>query len=65
LSQGLQAGDRFAHKTGDTDEVTHDGGILYAACGAQYVVVVYSGMESTDENNARFGKFMSILRSEL
>jgi beta-lactamase class A len=65
LSAGLQAGDRFAHKTGDTDEVTHDGGILETANGAAYVVVVYTGMPSSDENNARFGTFMSAVRGEL
>lgn len=65
LSEGLQSGDRFAHKTGDTDEVTHDGGILDTAQGASYVAVVYTGMESTDANNARFGHFMRIIRPAL
>jgi len=65
LSRGLQAGDVFLHKTGDTDEVTHDGGILELPCGAVYLLVVYTGMESTNENNARFGTFMSALRSSL
>ncbi len=31
LSRGLEPGDAFAHKTGDTDEVAHDGGILTLA----------------------------------
>ena len=65
LSQGLRPGDRFAHKTGDTDEVTHDGGILYTADGASYVIVAYTGMESTDEHNARFGPFMRAVRDYL
>jgi beta-lactamase class A len=65
LSLGLQAGDRFAHKTGDTDEVTHDGGILETDRGATYVVVVYTAMESNDANNARFGAFMQLLRPQL
>ena len=65
LNQGLREGDRFAHKTGDTDEVTHDGGILTTAEGAHYVVVAYTGMPSTPENNARFGPFMEILRAYL
>ena len=65
LSEGLQRGDEFAHKTGDTDEVTHDGGILETARGASYVVVVYTGLESTDEHNARFGPFMGSLREAL
>lgn len=65
LSDGLAPGDRFAHKTGDTDEVTHDGGILYTAQGASYVIVTYTGMESTDENNAKFAPFMQSLRAYL
>lgn len=65
LSAGLQAGDRFAHKTGDTDEVTHDGGILQLPNGASYVVVVYTGMGSSEESNARFAPFMRELRALL
>jgi beta-lactamase class A len=65
LSCGLQIGDQFAHKTGDTDEITHDGGILETANGATYIVVLYTGMESTDDNNARFGAFMAALREHL
>lgn len=65
LSAGLQADDHFAHKTGDTDEVTHDGGILRTAQGAEYVIVVYTGMESTDAHNARFGALMKSLRPQL
>ncbi|MBV8245166.1 MAG: serine hydrolase [Candidatus Eremiobacteraeota bacterium] len=65
LSLGLRAGDRFAHKTGDTDEVTHDGGILYTAEGRVYDIVVYTGLPSTPENNARFGPFMRALRDSL
>ena len=65
LNAGFEPGDSFAHKTGDTDEVTHDGGILDTAQGASYVLVVYTGMQSTDENNAKFGTFMSKLRSSL
>jgi beta-lactamase class A len=65
LPAGLYPGDRFAHKTGDTDEVTHDGGILDTQEGASYIVVVYTGMHSTDANNAKFGPFMSSIRSQL
>jgi beta-lactamase class A len=65
LSPGLQPGDRFAHKTGDTDEVTHDGGILQTAQGASYVIIAYTGMESNDANNAKFAPFMRALRSFL
>jgi beta-lactamase class A len=63
LSEGLRPGDRFAHKTGDTDSVTHDGGILTLGDGRSFVLVVYSAMPSNDENNARFGEFMRLLRA--
>jgi beta-lactamase class A len=62
LASGLREGDRFAHKTGDTDTVTHDGGLLETAEGAAWVVVVYTGMESNDENNAKFADFMREVR---
>jgi beta-lactamase class A len=65
LSAALERGDSFAHKTGDTDEVTHDGGILETAQGATYVIVAYTGLESTDANNARFAPFMQTLRGAL
>ena len=65
LSKGLRAGDRFAHKTGDTNDVTHDGGILTTAEGRNFVIVVYTGLSSTDEHNARFGPFMRALRGLL
>lgn len=65
LSEGLHSRDEFAHKTGDTDEVTHDGGILETDDGKTYVLVAYTGMESSDEHNARFGAFMNSLRAAL
>ena len=66
LTTGLRDGDRFAHKTGDTSEVTHDGGILTTAKGNNtYIIVVYSGLPSTDVNNARFGAFMRNVRASL
>ncbi len=65
LNAGLLPSDRFAHKTGDTDEVTHDGGIITLAGGARYVIVVYTGLESTDEHNARFAEFMKSARAGL
>jgi len=65
LSRGLRPGDRFAHKTGDTSEVSHDGGILTTANGARYVVVVYTGMPSSDETDTRFAEFMRRLRPHL
>lgn len=65
LNKGLHDGDRFAHKTGDTNDVTHDGGILTTSDGRTYVIVVYTGLSSTDSNNARFAPFMRALRASL
>ena len=62
LSVGLRPGDRYAHKTGDTGEVTHDGGILDTAEGASWAIAVYTGLEANDANNARFGPFMTAIR---
>ncbi len=65
LTLGLREGDRFAHKTGDTDEVTHDAGILTTAEGRRYVLVVYTGLASNPRNNARFAPFARALREHL
>jgi beta-lactamase class A len=62
LSAGLEPGDRFAHKTGDTDDTSHDGGILELAGGGRYVLVVYSELPSNDETDARFAAFMRRIR---
>ena len=62
LSAGLEAGDRFAHKTGDTDDASHDGGILDLAGGGRYVIVVYTDLPTSDEIDARFAAFMKRLR---
>ena len=62
LSRGLDPGDAFAHKTGDTDEVAHDGGILTLADGSRWVLTVYTELPSGDETDARFGAFMRALR---
>jgi beta-lactamase class A len=62
LSAGLEPGDRFAHKTGDTDDTSHDGGILELAGGGRYVLVVYSELTSNDETDARFAAFMRRIR---
>ena len=65
LTAGLRPGDRFAHKTGETSEVSHDGGILVTAERRCYVVVAYTGLPSTPETDARFGAFMRALRENL
>jgi beta-lactamase class A len=62
LSSGLLPNDRFLHKTGDTSEGTHDGGILIDAAGERWVVVAYTSLASTDEHNARFAPFMRRIR---
>lgn len=62
LSRGLEPGDAFAHKTGDTDEVAHDGGILTLAGGTRWVLVAYTELPSSEENDLRFGAFMRALR---
>lgn len=65
LSAGLRNGDRFAHKTGDTETVSHDGGILTTAQGRQYVVVVYSACAASEATDAQFTSFMRELRPSL
>jgi beta-lactamase class A len=65
LSLGLDEGDRFAHKTGETDDTSHDGGILELASGGRYVLVVYTELPSNDETDAKFGTFMRTLRGSL
>ena len=65
LSAGLRSGDAFAHKTGDTESVSHDGGILTTAGGRKYIVVVYTGCPSSDAVDGRFAAFMRDLRRAL
>jgi beta-lactamase class A len=65
IPAGLWPGDRFAHKTGDTDDASHDGGILTLADGRAYVLVVYSSLPSTPESDARIAHFTRTLRAAL
>ena len=65
LSAGLTNGDVFAHKTGDTEEVSHDGGILTTAERKRYVVVAYSASPSSEATDARFAALMRRLRRTL
>ena len=65
LSRGLAPGDAFAHKTGDTDEVSHDGGILELGGGRCFVLVVYTALASNPENDAKHAAFMRALRPHL
>jgi beta-lactamase class A len=62
LSAGINAGDAFAHKTGDTEEVSHDGGILVTASGERFVVAVYSASASCEATDARFAALMRAMR---
>ncbi len=61
LSEGLRPGD-FAHKTGETDETSHDGGILTLPSGHRYVIVVYTDLRAAPENDARLRDFARNLR---
>jgi len=65
LSGGWAPGDRFAHKTGETDEVSHDGGILTLAGGRRFVVVVYTELPSGPDADARLQEFSRTLRPYL
>jgi len=59
LSRGWNPRDAFAHKTGDTDEASHDGGILTLPGGARYVVVAYSTLPTgpgADDAHAAFAR---------
>ncbi len=64
LSLGLAPGDRFEHKTGDTDSVSHDGGILTLAGGAAWALAVYTRVVSPDVD-PRFAALMRSLRPAL
>ena len=45
LVPGLAPGDRFMHKTGETDEQSHDAGILATAQCRTYAIVLYTTPE--------------------
>jgi len=65
LSAALAPGDAFAHKTGDTDEVSHDGGILSLADGRRFILVVYTALGASPESDARLASFGRVLRDAL
>ena len=62
LAAGWPPGDIFAHKTGDTDETSHDGGILTVPDGRQFVIVVYTTLPATAATAQRFATFARSLR---
>ncbi len=51
LVPALRAGDAFMHKTGETDTVSHDAGILTTAQGRRYVVVLYLEVEPNPDGS--------------
>jgi beta-lactamase class A len=62
LARGWHAADIFAHKTGDTDETSHDGGILTLPDGRRFVIVVYTTLPATPATAERFAAFAATLR---
>jgi beta-lactamase class A len=71
LAAGLSRGDRFMHKTGETDEVSHDAGILITSNGRRYVVVLYTSpppppnRSDAGHDNAQLAAWMRCLREYL
>jgi len=65
ISAALGARERFAHKTGDTEEVSHDGGILVTEQGERFVIVIYSASASCEATDAMFTALMRALRPSL
>ncbi|MDQ2908118.1 MAG: class A beta-lactamase-related serine hydrolase [Candidatus Eremiobacteraeota bacterium] len=62
LSPGFDASDVFAHKTGDTDEQSHDGGILSLPDGRRFIIVVYTEAGADPHSDAAFTAFACGLR---
>jgi beta-lactamase class A len=71
LVPGLSPGDRLMHKTGETDEQSHDAGILVTAQGRKYTIVLYTTPEPLpDRSDARhvdplMATWMRAMRSAL
>ncbi len=63
LSTGLLPGDHFAHKTGETSDTSHDGGILTLATGRRYIIVLYSQSPSDSKTDAAFATVMREIRT--
>ncbi len=68
LVPGLQAGDLFLHKTGETSDTSHDAGILYTGQRTRRVIVLYttpapspSGADAVHAN-PQMASFMRALR---
>lgn len=71
LVPALRPGDVFMHKTGETDTVSHDAGILRTAGGGHYVVVLYTEVEPNPDGsdaahaNPAMTAWMRSLRAQL
>jgi beta-lactamase class A len=50
LAPGLASGDTFMHKTGETETVSHDAGILLTKEGRRYIVVLYCEVEGRPDH---------------
>ena len=65
LARGLDPFASFAHKTGDTNEVSHDGGLLELPSGRRFALVVYTALAATPESDAKHAAFARALRPHL
>ncbi len=63
LAQGLPDGALFGHKTGSTDDVRHDGGIVYGE--RPYVIVVLTRGLGYDEANELMAQISAAVYDEL
>ncbi len=63
LAQGLPEDVLFGHKTGSTDDVRHDGGIVYSE--HPYVIVVLTRGLGYDEANALMAQISAAVYDEL
>jgi len=50
LVPGLATGDIFMHKTGETETVSHDAGILTTKDGLRYIVVLYCEVQARPDH---------------
>ena len=71
LAMGLNFGDTFMHKTGETSQVSHDAGILMTRDGRRYVVVLYcqviptAGQADATHANPFMAHWMRVIRRHL
>ncbi len=66
IPRGLPPGVRFAHKTGEIRGHFHDGGIVYPATGAPYVLVVFTrGVADTASGEALAAEIARVVHRTL